>query len=94
MHPFYIGAATAAHQVEGNNVHSDFWTMEHIKHSDFVEPSGLACDHYHRYAEDIALLKQAGGNAYRFSIEWARIEPEEGRRAGERVFLLEFARQL
>lgn len=79
MHPFYIGAANAAHQVEGNNTHSDFWVMEHIKHSDFVEPSGLACDHYHRYAEDIAYLKQAGGNAYRFSVEWARIEPEEGR---------------
>lgn len=79
MKKFLIGAATAAHQVEGNNIHSDFWVMEHIKHSDFVEPSGLACDHYNRYAEDIALLAQAGGNAYRFGIEWARIEPEEGR---------------
>ena len=78
MSGFYIGAATAAHQVEGNNIHSDFWVMEHIRHSDFVEPSDLACDHYNRYPEDIALLKNAGCNAYRFSIEWARIEPEEG----------------
>lgn len=75
---FMIGAATAAHQVEGNNVHSDFWVMEHIRHSDFVEPSGDACDHYNRYEEDIKLLAGAGGNAYRFSIEWARIEPKEG----------------
>lgn len=76
---FLVGAATAAHQVEGNNVHSDFWVMENLKHSDFVEPSGMAVDHYNRYEEDIRLLANAGGNAYRFSIEWARIEPEEGR---------------
>lgn len=76
---FLIGAATAAHQVEGHNIHSDYWMMEHIKHSDFVEPSGAAVDHYHRYAEDIRLLAASGCNAYRFSIEWARVEPEEGR---------------
>lgn len=76
---FLVGAATAAHQVEGNNTHSDFWAMEHLKHSDFVEPSGMAVDHYNRYAEDIRLLAEAGGNAYRFSIEWARIEPQEGK---------------
>lgn len=76
---FLIGAATAAHQVEGHNIHSDYWVMEHIKHSDFLEPSGAAVDHYHRYAEDIRLLAASGCNAYRFSIEWARVEPEEGR---------------
>lgn len=75
---FLMGAATAAHQVEGDNIHSDCWVMEHIKHSDFVEPSGKAVDHYHRYEEDIRLLAQVGLNAYRFSIEWARIEPKEG----------------
>lgn len=74
---FLVGAATAAHQVEGNNTHSDFWTMEHLKHSDFIEPSNLACDHYNRYKEDIKLLSDARCNAYRFSIEWARIEPKE-----------------
>ena len=79
MTEFLIGAATAAHQVEGNNLHSDYWVMEHVKHSDFVEPSGLACDHYHRFQEDIKLLSSAGLNAYRFSIEWARVEPEEGK---------------
>ena len=76
---FLIGAATAAHQVEGNNTHSDYWVMEHLKHSDFVEPSGDAVDHYNRYEEDIKLLADVGCNAYRFSIEWARIEPQEGK---------------
>ena len=76
---FLIGAATAAHQVEGNNVNSDYWLQEHMPHSSFTEPSGDACDHYHRYEEDIRLLAEAGLNAYRFSVEWARIEPEEGR---------------
>lgn len=78
MEKFLIGAATAAHQVEGNNLHSDYWVMEHLKHSDFIEPSGDAVDHYNRYAQDIRLLAQAGCNAYRFSIEWARVEPREG----------------
>lgn len=75
---FLIGAATAAHQVEGNNIHSDYWVMEHMKYSSFVEPSNDAVDHYNRYEEDIRLLAEAGLNAYRFSIEWARIEPKEG----------------
>ena len=75
---FLIGAATAAHQVEGNNINSDYWLQEHLPHSSFTEPSGEACDHYNRYEEDIKLLADAGLNAYRFSIEWARIEPEEG----------------
>lgn len=76
---FLVGAATAAHQVEGNNIHSDFWTMEQLEHSNFIEPSLDAVDHYNRYQEDIKLLAGAGLNAYRFSIEWARIEPERGR---------------
>ena len=75
---FLVGAATAAHQVEGNNIHSDYWAQEQLPHSSFAEPSGIACDHYNRYEEDIRLLAKAGLNAYRFSIEWARIEPEEG----------------
>ena len=75
---FLVGAATAAHQVEGNNIHSDLWAMEHMKHTSFLEPSLDAVDHYNRYEEDIRLLADAGLNAYRFSIEWARIEPEEG----------------
>lgn len=75
---FLFGAATAAHQVEGNNINSDYWAMEHMEYTSFNEPSGDACDHYNRYKEDIGLLAQAGLNAYRFSIEWARIEPQPG----------------
>ena len=75
---FLVGAATAAHQVEGNNKNSDYWLQEHLPHTSFTEPSGEACDHYNRYSDDIAMMAEAGLNAYRFSIEWARIEPEEG----------------
>src|SRR5438477_1459484 len=75
---FLWGAATAAHQVEGNNVNSDNWLMEYLPHSMYKEPSGDACDHYHLYEQDINMLADLGFNAYRFSIEWARIEPEKG----------------
>ena len=75
---FVWGTATAAHQVEGNNTNADFWLMEHVPGTMFAEPSGDACDHFHRYPQDIALLRQLGFGAYRFSIEWARIEPEPG----------------
>jgi len=74
---FIWGCATAAHQVEGNNVNSDLWAMEHLPKTIFKEPSGDACDHYHRYAQDISMLADLGFNTYRFSLEWARIEPEE-----------------
>ena len=75
---FLWGTATAAHQVEGNNFNCDYWPMEYMPGSIFAEPSGDAIDHYHRYPQDIALLASLGFNAYRFSIEWARIEPEDG----------------
>ena len=75
---FMVGAATAAHQVEGNNTNSDYWVQEQLPHSQFVEPSLDAVDHYNRYEEDIKLMAEAGLNAYRFSIEWARIEPKKG----------------
>ena len=75
---FLWGAATAAHQVEGNNINSDNWLLEHLPKSMYKEPSGDACDHYHLYEQDIQMLADLGFNAYRFSIEWARIEPEKG----------------
>lgn len=75
---FLWGAATSGHQVEGNNINSESWVLEHLPDTIYAEPSGDACDHYHRYPSDIALLAELGFNAYRFSIEWARIEPEEG----------------
>jgi beta-glucosidase len=75
---FLWGAATAAHQVEGNNVNSDWWVKEHASGTTIVEPSGDAADSYHRYREDMSLLAEAGLTGYRFSVEWARIEPERG----------------
>jgi beta-glucosidase len=75
---FLWGAATAAHQVEGGNVNNDSWLLEHLPGSHYAEVSGDACDHYHRYCDDIALVADLGLTAYRFSLEWSRIEPEEG----------------
>lgn len=75
---FLWGAATAAHQVEGNNINSDLWLLEHIQPTLFAEPSLDACDHYYRFPEDIKLLADLGLNCYRFSIEWARVERERG----------------
>src|SRR4051812_26800706 len=71
---FLWGAATAAHQIEGNNVNSDWWLAE----QDGLLPyrSADACDSWNRWSEDIRLLTEIGLNAYRLSVEWARIEPE------------------
>jgi beta-glucosidase len=73
---FFWGASTAGHQIEGNNVNSDWWARE--QKAPGMELSGDACDSYHRYREDIDLLADAGLSAYRFSLEWSRIEPVEG----------------
>ncbi|MCD6550267.1 glycoside hydrolase family 1 protein [bacterium] len=67
---FLWGCSTSAYQVEGGIEKSDW--------SKFAD-AGIACDHYHRYEEDFDLLKQLYQNAYRFSIEWSRIEPQEGK---------------
>ena len=75
---FLWGAATAGHQVEGNNVNSDVWAVEHVKPSSFSESSGDACDSFHRWPIDLDIVKSLGLNAYRFSVEWSRIEPAEG----------------
>jgi beta-glucosidase len=75
---FFWGIASAAHQVEGGNVYNDNWVLEHAPGSPYVESSGDACDHYHRYREDIGLFAELGFTLYRFSLEWSRIEPEEG----------------
>ncbi|MCL4361495.1 family 1 glycosylhydrolase [Candidatus Dependentiae bacterium] len=71
---FIWGVSTSSHQVEGNCYNN--WTLwEKYKK---YEPSGTACDHYNRCHEDIALLKQLGVDSYRFSVEWSRIEPQQG----------------
>jgi len=75
---FIWGTATAAHQTEGGNWNNDWWMWEHDPTSPCVETSGDACDHFWRYPQDIAMLADLGFGAYRFSLEWSRIEPEEG----------------
>ena len=75
---FLIGAASAGHQVEGNNIYSDTWAQEYMKTGGYKEKSLDAADHYHTYREDMKKMHDAGLNAYRFSFEWARIEPQKG----------------
>ncbi|MEU1229416.1 family 1 glycosylhydrolase [Streptomyces sp. NPDC005828] len=75
---FLWGAATSPHQIEGNNINSDWWAMENAPGSPLPERSGDAVDSYHRYPEDMRLIADAGLNAYRFGFEWARIEPADG----------------
>ncbi|WP_416968725.1 glycoside hydrolase family 1 protein [Streptomyces sp. 4F14] len=94
---FLWGASTSPHQTEGNNTGSDWWRMEHLA-GDRLELSGDALDSYHRYGEDMRLLADAGLNAYRFGVEWARVEPEPGEfsRAGLAHYrrMIETAREL
>lgn len=75
---FLWGTATAAHQVEGNNTNNDWWEWEHRADTPCKEPSGDCCDQYHLYPNDIKLIADLGLQAYRFSIEWSRVEPAEG----------------
>lgn len=74
---FLWGAATSSHQVEGNNRNNDWWKWEEAKK--VKEPSGIACDQYNLYKEDFRIAKDLGHNTHRFSLEWSRIEPEEGK---------------
>lgn len=75
---FLWGAATAGHQVEGNNTASDLWLLENLQPTVFAEPSGDACNSLLLWPRDLDLVRELGLNSYRFSIEWARIEPEPG----------------
>jgi len=75
---FVWGTATAAHQVEGGNWNSDWWAWEHAPDTTCVEPSGDAVDHLWRYPADLDIMRDLGFGSYRFSLEWSRIEPEEG----------------
>jgi beta-glucosidase len=76
---FLWGAATSAHQTEGGNTNSDWWDWENKPGTPTREPSGNAIEHYTRYPQDVAMLGELGLNTYRFGLEWARIEPEEGK---------------
>ncbi len=73
---FYWGAGSSAFQVEGDIENMDWAKAAREKR---VPEIGIACDHYNRYEADFDIIKELGHNAHRFSIEWARIEPEEGK---------------
>ena len=75
---FRWGVASAGHQTEGGNTQSDTWFLEHVRPTVFREPSGQACDSYARWREDVDLVAALGLDTYRFSVEWARVEPAEG----------------
>ncbi|HEX7078060.1 MAG TPA: glycoside hydrolase family 1 protein [Candidatus Eisenbacteria bacterium] len=77
---FLWGAGTSAHQVEGGNDRND-WSVWELRPGAIEggAKSGDACLHWARYEEDLDLLRALGMNAYRFSIEWSRVEPEAGR---------------
>ena len=78
---FLWGAASAAAQIEGAWLEDgkcpSIWDVagKHIKNG---ETCHVACDHYHRYREDVALMKELGLKSYRFSVSWCRVMPEKG----------------
>jgi len=74
---FFWGAATSAHQVEGN-MHNDWSEWEKLGKVKHGERSGMSAGHFQRFREDFALAKKLSHNAHRFSIEWSRIEPRPG----------------
>lgn len=76
---FLWGVSSAGHQIEGDSVASDTWFLEHVTPTVFREPSGKACNSWEQWKEDLELVTAMGLDGYRFSVEWARIEPEEGR---------------
>ncbi len=80
---FLWGASTSAHQVEGGNTFNDWWAWE--QSGRVRVPSGRAADHYNRFEEDFDLAQAIEHNAHRFSLEWSRIEPEEGRWSEEGI---------
>ncbi len=82
---FLWGSATSSFQIEGSPLadgaaKSNWYEWTHtpgkIINGDHAD---LACDHYHRYKEDVALMREMGLQAYRFSLSWPRIIPERGR---------------
>jgi beta-glucosidase len=75
---FRWGVATAGHQIEGGNTTSDTWFAENVRPTVFREPSGKACNSYELWRTDLDLAAALGLNAYRFSVEWSRVEPREG----------------
>jgi beta-glucosidase len=80
---FLFGVATSGHQTEGDNAGSDTWFLEHVQPTVFAEPSGRACNSWQLWRDDLDLVQAMGLGAFRFSVEWARVEPREGTFATE-----------
>lgn len=76
---FLWGAATSGHQIEGNNVNADTWVVENVKPTIYAERSADAANSFALWPQDLDLVEQIGLNTYRFSLEWSRIEPDEGK---------------
>ena len=75
---FLWGSGYAGHQVEGNNINSANWRSEQQGSDDPIAvPSGLACNSYEMYKDDVELLSKLGHKAFRTSVEWSRIQPDE-----------------
>lgn len=79
---FIFGVGTSAYQVEGDCTNTDWHQWEHNSDESgaaYVQHrSGIACDHWNKYKEDITLLKELGVDIYRFSLAWDKIEPRQG----------------
>ncbi|MDO8489216.1 MAG: glycoside hydrolase family 1 protein, partial [Candidatus Omnitrophota bacterium] len=73
---FLWGVATSSHQVEGNNTNNDWWQWE--QNIPLEMRSGRACDVWNRFEDDFKIAKNLGFTAYRFSLEWSRIESSPG----------------
>lgn len=80
---FLWGAGLSAYQAEGNNLSSDWWEWE--KKASLKETSGLACRHYEFYKQDFDLARQLNHNCLRLSVEWSRVEPEEGKFSSQEI---------
>ena len=72
---FIWGTATAAHQVEGNNTNSDFWHLEHTKDTTFAEPSGIACDQWNKYEEDIDIMADHSSRLIAYQLNGHELKP-------------------
>ena len=92
---FIWGTATASYQIEGavfadgrgESIWDRFCRMPgRVLNGDRGD---TACDHYHRYAEDVAIMRELGVNSYRFSIAWPRVFPTGKGKANRRARLLQ-----
>jgi beta-glucosidase len=92
IEPFVWGTSTASYQIEGavaehGRAPSIWDTFSHTPNKVAQSQTGdIACDHYHRYKEDIALMRTLGAQAYRFSISWSRVLPEGRGKPNQRGF--------